>query len=147
MSDLTTKESAAKIRAGLKKEGYNSRAVSVRVEYYGVDSGINVVVAGGNVSDVAMHFLEKYGILVTKILSKFELRRIARATGATMLMRYSAPSPEEEKPAEYTVGLTQFQTNLESVLDDPASWHQLFIPAGFEYIRGASSQLLSLKGL
>eukprot|EP00831_Metopus_contortus_P052416 TRINITY_DN43_c0_g1_i5.p1 TRINITY_DN43_c0_g1~~TRINITY_DN43_c0_g1_i5.p1 ORF type:complete len:509 (-),score=115.01 TRINITY_DN43_c0_g1_i5:49-1575(-) len=60
-----------------------------------VDAGVNVVVAGGNVSDVALHFLEKFGVLVTKILSKFELRRIAKATGATMLIRYSAPTPEE----------------------------------------------------
>ena len=52
------------------------------------DAGINVVIAGGNVSDVALHFFEKYRIMVIKILSKFELRRIAKATGATMLVRY-----------------------------------------------------------
>jgi len=47
-----------------------------------------VVVAGGSVSDVALHFLEKYNIMVIKIMSKFELRRIASAVGATMLVRY-----------------------------------------------------------
>lgn len=54
-----------------------------------------MVVAGGNISDVALHFLEKYNIMTIKILSKFELRRISKATGATMLVRYGAPTPEE----------------------------------------------------
>ena len=57
--------------------------------------GINVVVASGNISDVALHYLEKFGILSLKIMSKFELRRIAKATGAGMLVRYSAPTAEE----------------------------------------------------
>jgi T-complex protein 1 subunit theta len=52
------------------------------------DAGVNVVIAGGNVSDVALHFLEKYNIMVIKIMSKFELRRVAKATGATFLVRY-----------------------------------------------------------
>jgi T-complex protein 1 subunit theta len=56
------------------------------------DVGVNVVVAGGNISDVALHFFEKYRIMVIKILSKFELRRIAHGTGASMLVRY-VPSP------------------------------------------------------
>ncbi len=51
-------------------------------------ANINVIVAGGNVSDVALHFFEKYKIMVIKILSKFELRRIASATGASMMIRY-----------------------------------------------------------
>ncbi len=58
-------------------------------------AGINVVVASGNISDVALHFLEKFGIMSLKIMSKFELRRVAKATGAAMLVRYSAPTPEE----------------------------------------------------
>jgi len=58
-------------------------------------AGINVVVASGNISDVALHFLEKFGIMSIKIMSKFEIRRIANATGATLLVRYSAPTPEE----------------------------------------------------
>lgn len=47
-----------------------------------------MVIAGGDVSDVALHYLEKFKIMTIKILSKFELRRIANATGATMLVRY-----------------------------------------------------------
>lgn len=51
-------------------------------------SGVNVIVVGGNVSDVALHFLEKHKIMVVRTLSKFELRRITSAVGATMLVRY-----------------------------------------------------------
>ncbi|KAI7573730.1 T-complex protein 1, partial [Hortaea werneckii] len=40
------------------------------------DSGMRVVVAGAGVGELAMHYLNRYGILVIKILSKFELRRL-----------------------------------------------------------------------
>lgn len=62
------------------------------------DAGVNVVVAGGNVSEVALHFFEKYQIMVIKILSKFELRRIAHATGASMLVRYVRPTSSARTP-------------------------------------------------
>ncbi|KAF6820977.1 t-complex protein 1 subunit theta [Colletotrichum musicola] len=59
------------------------------------DVGIRVVVAGSTVGDLAMHYLNRYGILVIKILSKFELRRICRVVGATPLARLGAPMPDE----------------------------------------------------
>ena len=46
------------------------------------DVGINVVVASGSISEVALHFLEKYKILTLKIMSKFEIKRIAKSCGA-----------------------------------------------------------------
>ncbi len=59
------------------------------------DAGVNVVIAGGTISDIAVHFLEKYKIMTLKILSKFELKRIAKAVGATCLVRHEAPTPDE----------------------------------------------------
>ncbi|KAK5990184.1 putative T-complex protein 1 subunit theta [Cladobotryum mycophilum] len=59
------------------------------------DSGLRVVVVGDRVGDLAMHYLNRYGILVIKILSKFELRRICRVVGATPLARLGAPMPDE----------------------------------------------------
>lgn len=59
------------------------------------DSGIRVVVAGSTVGELALHFLNRYGILVIKILSKFELRRVCRVVGATPLARLGAPMPDE----------------------------------------------------
>jgi len=59
------------------------------------DAGITIVVSGGNIGEMAMHFLEKYEIMVIKTQSKFELRRICQATNAQPIMRVGAPTPEE----------------------------------------------------
>lgn len=59
------------------------------------DSGIRVVVAGATVGELALHYLNRYGILVIKILSKFELRRLCRVVSATPLARLGAPMPDE----------------------------------------------------
>lgn len=58
-------------------------------------TGAKVVVSGGSVSEIALHFLEKYGLMVVKVVSKFELRRLCRAIGATALVRVGPPVPEE----------------------------------------------------
>ncbi|KAI9757132.1 MAG: T-complex protein 1 subunit theta [Lichina confinis] len=59
------------------------------------DSGLRVVVAGSTLGELALHYLNRYGILVIKILSKFELRRLCRVIGATPLARLGAPMPDE----------------------------------------------------
>ncbi|KAK1828454.1 chaperonin Cpn60/TCP-1 family [Podospora conica] len=59
------------------------------------DVGVRVVIAGSTVGELALHYLNRYGILVIKILSKFELRRICRVVGATPLARFGAPMPDE----------------------------------------------------
>ena len=51
------------------------------------EAGISVVISGGAISELAMHFLDKYKILVTKISSKFELRRICRTLQAVSIIR------------------------------------------------------------
>ncbi|KAF2819334.1 T-complex protein 1 [Ophiobolus disseminans] len=59
------------------------------------DSGMRVVVAGSTVGELALHYLNRYNILVIKVLSKFELRRLCRVVGATPLARLGAPMPDE----------------------------------------------------
>ena len=59
------------------------------------DSGLRVIVAGATVSELALHYLNRFGILVVKVLSKFELRRLCRVVGATPLARLGAPMPDE----------------------------------------------------
>ena len=59
------------------------------------DVGLRVIIAGSTVGELAMHYLNRYGILVIKILSKFEMRRICRVVGATPLARLGAPMPDE----------------------------------------------------
>lgn len=59
------------------------------------DAGVNCVVCGGSISDIVLHYLEKYRIMTTKVTSKFELRRICKALGAQAIVRIGAPIPEE----------------------------------------------------
>ena len=65
-----------------------------------VAAGIDAVITGGNVQDIALHFLNKYKILVVKCTSKFELRRLCETLGATALNRMGPPVPEETGFAE-----------------------------------------------
>merc|ERR1740123_170750 len=59
------------------------------------DAGVEVVISGGAISEIAQHYLNKYRILSVKITSKFELRRVCRTVGATSIIRTGAPLPEE----------------------------------------------------
>ena len=59
------------------------------------ESGVQVLVTGGTISDMALHFIEKYGLVALKLSSKWELRRLCQATGATALVRLGAPTPDE----------------------------------------------------
>lgn len=59
------------------------------------DSGINVIVTGGTIDDMAAHFIEKFNMMAIKITSKFELRRICKATKAHPLVNLGPVHPEE----------------------------------------------------
>lgn len=59
------------------------------------DTGAGVVVSGGKIGDMALHFINKYGMMAVRLTSKWDVRRLARATGATALPRMTAPTPEE----------------------------------------------------
>jgi len=59
------------------------------------ETGVNVVVSGGPVSELAMHFLERHKIMVVKEGSKYNIRRICKAINALPLVRLGAPTAEE----------------------------------------------------
>lgn len=59
------------------------------------NSGVRVIVAGSSVGELALHYFDKYNILVLKVPSKFDVRRICQVCGATPLPRLGAPMPEE----------------------------------------------------
>lgn len=59
------------------------------------DSGAKVIVAGGKFGDMALHFINKYGLMAVRLNSKFDLRRLSKAVNATVLPRLTAPSKEE----------------------------------------------------
>lgn len=74
-------------------KGEEERLEAAIKELY--DSGLRVIVAGATVGELALHYLNRFNILVIKIHSKFELRRLCRVVGATPLARLGAPMPDE----------------------------------------------------
>jgi T-complex protein 1 subunit theta len=56
---------------------------------------VKVIIAGAQVGELALHYLDRMGIAVVKVLSKFDLRRLCRVVNATPLARLGAPTPEE----------------------------------------------------
>mmetsp|Transcript_7806 Transcript_7806/g.11213 ORF Transcript_7806/g.11213 Transcript_7806/m.11213 type:complete len:535 (+) Transcript_7806:198-1802(+) len=64
------------------------------------DSGVNVIVTGGTISEMALHFINRYKMLCLKISSKWELRRLCQAVRATALVRLGPPTPDEMGAAQ-----------------------------------------------
>jgi T-complex protein 1 subunit theta len=56
---------------------------------------VQAIFSGAAVGEMAMHFLEKYGIMAIRIPSKFDLRRVCRATGAVALVKVQPPAADE----------------------------------------------------
>uniref|UniRef100_A0A7N0T675 CCT-theta n=1 Tax=Kalanchoe fedtschenkoi TaxID=63787 RepID=A0A7N0T675_KALFE len=59
------------------------------------DSGAKVIVSGAAVGEMALHFCERYKLMVLKIASKFELRRFCRTTGAVAMLKLGQPNPDD----------------------------------------------------
>ncbi|KAJ7394407.1 T-complex protein 1 subunit theta [Desmophyllum pertusum] len=54
-----------------------------------VDAGVNCIVSGGKVAEMALHFCNKFNLLVVRLTSKFDLRRLCRSVGATILPKFT----------------------------------------------------------
>ncbi|GLV31809.1 Chaperonin containing TCP1 subunit 8 [Carabus blaptoides fortunei] len=59
------------------------------------DTGAKVIVAGSKFGDMALHYVNKYGMMAVRLNSKFDLRRLSKAVGGTVLPRLIPPTPEE----------------------------------------------------
>lgn len=60
-----------------------------------IAKNVNVVVIGSSVNDLALHFMNRLGVVVVKVPSKFDLRRLCRVTGAVALTKLDVPRPDE----------------------------------------------------
>lgn len=58
-------------------------------------AGVKVVVSGSKFGDLALHFLNRFGIMAVKLISKHDLRRLCHTIGATALPRVTAPTSKE----------------------------------------------------
>ncbi|XP_069695086.1 T-complex protein 1 subunit theta [Periplaneta americana] len=59
------------------------------------DSGVDVIVAGAKFGDMALHYVNKYKMMAVRLNSKWDIRRLSKAVGATALPRLTAPTREE----------------------------------------------------
>jgi len=59
------------------------------------DSGAQVLVCGGKISDLGLDFANQMGLMVVRLTSKWDMRRLAKSIGATVLPRLSPPTPDE----------------------------------------------------
>merc|ERR1712096_520211 len=87
------------------------------------DSGADVVVAGGKFGDMALHYINKYNMMAVRLMSKWDVRRLARATGSTALPRMTAPTAEEMGRADSVyvdeLGDTDnYMDDIERAVDD-----------------------------
>merc|ERR1712100_924321 len=58
-------------------------------------TGVKLLICNGSISEMALHFIDKYELMVVKVVSKFDLRRICGALGAVTMVRLAPPTPEE----------------------------------------------------
>lgn len=84
----------------LVKYSSTEEALAEKIVKSIAEAGINVVVVGGSISELCLHYLNKYNIFVLKVQSKFELARLAKTIGAQMIPKIGAPIPEEIGHAE-----------------------------------------------
>lgn len=59
------------------------------------DTGATVVVGNGSFGELALHFIERYGLMAIKIVSKFDLRRFCRTVNAQALVKLQTPQADE----------------------------------------------------
>jgi len=85
------------LKSAEELEGY-SRSEEDRMEQIIKDiaeTGAKVIVSGSAVSDMALHFCTRYNLMVIRIQSKFEMRRLCKATGAIAMPKLQTPKPDE----------------------------------------------------
>jgi len=59
------------------------------------ESGVNVIVSGGKIGELALHMLEKYKIMGVRMPSKWDIRRVAKLVGATVLPKLTVTTADE----------------------------------------------------
>mmetsp|Transcript_18389 Transcript_18389/g.24002 ORF Transcript_18389/g.24002 Transcript_18389/m.24002 type:complete len:541 (+) Transcript_18389:169-1791(+) len=93
----TETKGTVKITSADELKNYNKSEESLLDEQIrGIkESGVDVLISGGSISHMALHFIDKYDMLAVKVSSKFELRRLCRTVGAVPLVRLGPVMPDE----------------------------------------------------
>ncbi|KAG2374161.1 hypothetical protein C9374_010998 [Naegleria lovaniensis] len=59
------------------------------------DTGVKVIVSQGGFGEMALHFIEQYGMMAIKCPSKFQIQRLCQAIGAKMLVKVQPPTADD----------------------------------------------------
>ncbi len=85
-----------KIRIRDKHPGSTTLSLFIIIIFQSIrDAGADVIVSGGKIGDMALHYINKYNMMAVRLTSKWDIRRLAKTTGATALPRVTAPTAEE----------------------------------------------------
>ena len=79
----------------IKEAGVNVIVAGVCIALVALLPRIKHTIADSKFGDLALHFLNKHKIMGVRLTSKFELRRLCRAVGATALPRLTPPTKQE----------------------------------------------------
>lgn len=60
-----------------------------------VEKGVNVVVCQSKISEMALHYLEKYGVMSIQLPSNWDIKRLCQSIKAIPLLRIGQPTDEE----------------------------------------------------
>eukprot|EP01064_Diplonema_japonicum_P023267 TRINITY_DN33705_c0_g1_i1.p1 TRINITY_DN33705_c0_g1~~TRINITY_DN33705_c0_g1_i1.p1 ORF type:complete len:554 (+),score=129.84 TRINITY_DN33705_c0_g1_i1:50-1663(+) len=101
------------------------------------DSGITVIVSNSNYSDLALHFVERYGMMAIKVASKFEMKRMCLAVGAKQLVKLEPPSAEDTGNCDEIKVRELGETKVLSFIQDSDDSKLSTI-----VVRGATEQML-----
>lgn len=80
------------------------------------DSGVQFVFTGGSIGELAQHFLEKHNVGAIKILSKFELRRVAKCVAAKAQLSLGAV-PKDEQGYVESIHVEEIGSNKVCIVD------------------------------
>lgn len=64
-------------------------------------TGANVIVSNSTFGDLALHFINSYGMMAVRVPSKWEIARLCKAVGARTLSRLDAPTLEDMGSCEF----------------------------------------------
>jgi len=101
-------------------------------------TGVNVIVCGGKIDELSRHYCEKYKLMVLLVVSKFELRRICRATKARPGAVLVPLSPEQIGHCS-SVGVKEYGSTKVTVFQQDAKDSS---PVATVLLRAATENML-----
>merc|ERR1712173_184765 len=90
------------------------------------ESGADVTVAGGKIGDLAVHYINKYNMMAVRLMSKWDIRRLARADsvyvdelGDTEVVVFKVGNKESRVSTIVIRGATDnYMDDIERAIDD-----------------------------